>query len=624
MDKNSVTGMVLIALIFGVFYFINKPSAEEIEAQKRHNDSIAQVEAVAAEKAAEESSKKAQAMEEAKTSIPDSVLIQQKEKKYGMFASAIEGEEQFYTLENELIKVKLSNKGGKVYSVQLKEYTNYKEEALILFDGQDNVFGFGFNHNLRTLNTNDLYFEVDESKTNSSSIRFKVALSETEFLAFDYKLPSNSYMLDYNIVRNNINDLITTNTGGFDLKWETNLIAQEKGRKFEAQYSGVYYKYYQDVVEDMIGRSKKEELDTPVRWVAFKDQFFSSILIAKDRFLGGDVETTVHTEEEESPYIASNKAVLTIPIDGGAQDVKSFQFYFGPNKYKTLKQYEGLELQEVINLGWWIFGWINKAVVINVFNWLESSIASYGLIILILTILIKLVLFPLTYRSYISTAKMRVLKPQIDAINEKIPSDKAMERQQATMALYRKAGVSPLGGCLPMLLQMPILFAMFRFFPASIELRHESFLWATDLSSYDAIITWTGNIPLITKYYGNHISLFTLLMAATNIFYTKINQEMTQSSAQMPGMKGMMYMMPVMFMVFFNQYASGLSYYYFVSTLITIIQTIVIRRFVDEEALLAKLNANQKKPKKKSGFQARLEEMQRQQQLQQKNKKKKK
>ena len=623
MDKNSVTGMILIAAILGVFWWMNKPSEEQIAEQKRLRDSIAQVEAAKdVELAAQAKRQEEQAVAEA--AEPDSVRQQKMTSKYGLFAGFVEGENKFYTLENDLIKVKIASKGAKVYSVELKEYTNYQEEPVVLFDGDRNVFGFNFTHNLRNLNTNDLYFDIDEAASNDSTLRFKLKLGEGEFLAFDYKLPADSYMLDYKIVRSNIDDLVTSNTGGFELQWKTDLIAQEKGRKFEAQYSGASYKYYQDEVERMLGRSKAEEVVTPVKWVAFKDQFFSSILIANDRFLGGNIETQIYAEEESKAYIATNNALLTIPGEGGAQAVNAFSFYFGPNKYKTLKQYKGLELQEVIDLGWWIFGWINKAVVINVFNWLESSIASYGLIILILTLLIKLVLFPLTYRSYISTAKMRVLKPQIDAINEKIPADKAMERQQATMALYRKAGVSPLGGCLPMLLQMPILFAMFRFFPASIELRHQSFLWATDLSSYDAIVTWTGNIPLITQYYGNHISLFTLLMAATNIFYTKINQEMTQSSAQMPGMKGMMYLMPVMFMVFFNQYASGLSYYYFVSTLITIIQTIVIRRFVDEEALLAKLNANQKKPKKKSGFQARLEEMQKQQQLQQQRNKKKK
>lgn len=315
----------------------------------------------------------------------------------------------------------------------------------------------------------------------------------------------------------------------------------------------------------------------------------------------------------------SATSMVAVPFTGN--DDLGFNFYFGPNDFKALKPYEDLGLRNLVYLGWGFLRYINLGVI-EVFHFFEGFISNYGLIILLLTILIKLILFPLTYKSYISTAKMKVLKPQIEEINNRIPKDKAMERQQATMALYRKAGVNPMGGCLPMVLQMPILFAMFQFFPASIELRGESFLWATDLSSYDAIISWTGDIPLITKYYGNHVSLFTLLMAATNIFYTRINQEMTQSSQQMPGMKGMMYMMPVMFMIFFNNYASGLSYYYFVSTLITVGQTLFIRRFVDEKALLAKLKANQKKPVKKSKFQQRLDDMQKQQKAAARNRKK--
>jgi YidC/Oxa1 family membrane protein insertase len=395
--------------------------------------------------------------------------------------------------------------------------------------------------------------------------------------------------------------------------------AQEKARTAETQYSGVYYKFFQDEVDNISGnRSSSEDLRTPLKWVAFKDQFFSSVLIASQNFGGGYVETEV-IEDEKSPFLRINQAELALPFRFVEDDEASMQFFFGPNHFYTLRSYEGLELHEILPLGWGIFGWINRYAVIPVFNFLEGFIGNYGIIILILTILIKIVLFPLTYKSYMSTAKMRVLKPQIDEINERIPKEKAMERQQATMALYRKAGVNPMGGCLPILLQMPILIAMFRFFPSSIELRQESFLWASDLSTYDSIL----DLPFTIPFYGDHVSLFTLLMAVTNVVYTRINQEMTQSSAQMPGMKGMMYLMPVMFLFFFNSYASGLSYYYFISTLITIGQTVLIRQFVDEKAILARLKANQKKPAKKSKFQARLEEMQKQQAQLQKGKGKK-
>ena len=315
--------------------------------------------------------------------------------------------------------------------------------------------------------------------------------------------------------------------------------------------------------------------------------------------------------EEFSKYLKKFNVNISLPFDGGTDEKVEFAFYYGPNQYSVLKEIqinkdEDLNLTRMIPLGWGIFGWINRFAIIPLFNFLGGFFTSYGLIILLMTVLIKLVLFPLTYKSYASSAKMRVLKPQIDAINEKISKDKSMERQQATMALYRKAGVNPMGGCLPMLLQFPILIAMYRFFPASIELRQQPFLWATDLSSYDSIFDLPFTIPM----YGDHISLFTLLMAVSMIFSTKLNSSQMQgANAQMPGMKMMMYMMPVMMLLWFNNYSSGLSYYYFLSNLITVGQTIIIRRFVDDKAVLLKLNENKKKPKKKSKFQTRLEDM---------------
>jgi YidC/Oxa1 family membrane protein insertase len=611
MDKNSVTGMVLIAIIIGAFMWWSQPSEEEKAAQERYQDSMQQVEL---NKQLETIS--LQEKEKAENAVPiqdgtiaDSIVQEQLNNKYGVFADVVSGENQFYTLENNKVKITLSNKGAKVYSVELKDFKTFEGKPLILFDGDENIFGFNFFHNNRILNTNNLYYTVDQSTKSSTSLSFKLTIGENQYMAFNYSLPADSYMLDFNIEQKGLNDLIQSNRGGFDLDWDVNILPQEKGRKNEIQYSGTYFKYDLDEVDDITGKSAEETFRTPIKWVAYKDQFFSSILIAKENFSSGSTSLKIYDEEENSPILSTNKTELVIPYEGGEHNIKSFQFFFGPNKFKVLKQYKELDLKEMINLGWGIFSWINRYVVIPIFNWLEGSIASYGLIILILTLLIKIVLFPLTYKSFMSSAKMKVLKPQIDEINKKIPAEKSMERQKATMALYSKAGVSPLGGCLPMLLQMPILFAMFRFFPASIELRQESFLWATDLSTYDSILDLPFNIPM----YGDHISLFCLLMSVTNIFYTKMNQEMTQSTSQMPGMKGMMYMMPVMFLVFFNNYASGLSYYYFISTLITILQTVLIRRFVDEEAILAKLNANQKKPKKKSGFQSRLEEMAKQQ-----------
>ncbi len=620
MDKNSVIGIVLITLILGAFYFINKPNAEQQKAQQKYQDSLRQVElATQKEALTKENTADSNDITTEETNEPDSIVQQKMQEKYGLFSNAVTGENKFFTIENELLKITFSEKGGKVYSVELKDFKTFDQKPLILFDGNQNVFGFNFFHNNRVFNTDKLYFTVDKSAKSDSTLSFKLAVSEDEYMRFNYKLPKDSYMLDFSIEQKGLDNIIQASNGGFDLNWNLDVLAQEKGRKNEIMYAGMYYKYDEDKVDYTKGKSGDETFRTPIKWLAYKTQFFSSVLIAKNNFTSGSASIEIINEEQNSPYISKNKAELVIPDAGGNYNVNDFQFYFGPTKYKILKHYKGLDFTEMIPLGWGIFGWINRFAVIPIFNFLEGFIGNYGIIILLLTIIIKLVLFPLTYKSFLSTAKMKVLKPQIDAINEKIPKEKAMERQKATMALYNKAGVSPLGGCLPMALQMPILLAMYRFFPAAIELRQESFLWASDLSSYDSILDLPFSIPA----YGDHVSLFCLLMAITNLVYTRMNQEMTQSSAQMPGMKAMMYVMPIMFLGFLNNYASGLSYYYFIATLITIIQTIFIRRFVDEEALLAKLNANQKKPKKKSGFQARLEEMAKQQQLAQKNKNKK-
>jgi YidC/Oxa1 family membrane protein insertase len=485
-----------------------------------------------------------------------------------------------------------------------------------LFDGDDNKFGFPFTHNTRVFNTNDLYFNL--KLQNDTSIVYELASQAGESLSFIYELPKNEHMARFMVQTQKLGHLIATPRGSMDFFWDMKMPSFEKGRSFEQQYSGVFYKFFKDEV-DWLSETKtdSEDLRTKVKWVSFKSQFFSSVFIANDAFASGNVSSTF-IEDETSPYLKLNHAELAVPVDLTVDQKYEFSFYFGPNRFYTLNGYgKDLELNNLIPLGWGIFGWVNRYAVIPVFNYLERYISSYGIIILLLTLIIKLFLFPLTYKSYVSSAKMKVLKPQIDEINERISKDKALERQQATMALYKKAGVNPMGGCLPMLLQMPILIAMFRFFPASIELRQESFLWATDLSAYDSILSLPFNIP----FYGAHVSLFTLLMAITNVVYTKMNAEMTQSSNQLPGMKTMMYMMPVMFLFFFNSYASGLSYYYFISTLITIGQTVLIRQFVDEKQLLAKIHAHQKKPVVKSKFAMRLEEMAKQKNQQSSRKK---
>ena len=604
MDRNSLIGFSLIGLILVGFYFLNKPNEEEIRRIQHERDSIAHV--VQLEQKMREAQ---QAMNESPVQLGDTLSA---EAKYGEMAPLLVGTEEIITISNDLIDVSVSTKGGRIKSVNLKEYLTHDKKPLLLFDGDESDFNFTFFTNSnRQVATGDFYFKVAENTTNADGSKMLVLASEMadgKAFEFIYTIAPESYKVDFNFRIKGIEQVLSRTQGAIDLEWRVKMRQNEKGADFERRYSGLYYKYYQDEVEHIAAtKSGSESLTTRVKWIGFKDQFFSSVLIADEFFLSANVEQK--KLEDQPGYLSEMSSTIAIPV----QDDMKFSYYFGPNHYKTLKR-TGHDLQEMINLGWVGFSWVNKWLVINVFNWLEKYIGNYGLIIIILTLIIKLIIFPFTYKSYISTAKMRVLKPQIDEIQSKIPKEKAMERQQATMALYKKVGVSPLGGCLPMVLQFPILIAMFYFFPASIELRQESFLWATDLASYDSIYSWDTYIPILSNIYGNHISLFTLLMSVVNLFYTRINSEMTMSSQQMPGMKTMMYLMPIMFLFLFNNYSSGLSFYYFLSTLITVGQTFLIRRFVDEDAILAKLEANKKKPVKKSRFQEKLETIQKQQQ----------
>ena len=607
MDKNQIIGIGLIGLIMVGFYHFTKPDQVELARQQQQRDSIAALQPAPQAERTYKASEATPLAQEAEASADYN------QTKFGEFANFVGGEEQFYILENEQIKVTLTNKGAKVYSVQLKEYLTFDKKPLILFEGEESTFNFNFFSNSnRQISTEDLHFNV--ARSSSSALDFVIDLADGKQMKIAYKLPTEGYMLSTSIDGKKLEQIIPRSQTSLDLTWKQDIRQVEKGRDFEKRYSGLYYKYYEDAVDFIRGGSdKSEQLATSVKWLAYKDQFFSTILISNTAFSSASIDQKENIKEG---YTHTMQSDISIPINGENID---YQFYFGPNKYKLLRGL-GMDIDKLVDMGRGPIRWINQYLVINVFNFLERFIGNYGLIILLLTIFIKLIVFPFTYKSYLSTAKMRLLKPQIDEINAKIPAEKSVERQQATMGLYKKVGVSPLGGCLPMALSMPFLFAMFRFFPGSIELRQESFLWATDLASYDAIVSWTREIPLLSKFYGNHISLFTLLMAITNLVYTKINQEMTASTSAMPGMKGMMYMMPIMFLFMFNQYSAGLSYYYFISTLITIGQTVFMRRMVNEDALLSQLNANKKKPKKTSKFQARLADMQKQQQQAKKKK----
>ena len=443
------------------------------------------------------------------------------------------------------------------------------------------------------------------AKDDTVSLEMRLPVdSAGAYIQYTYTIHPDRYLMDVSL---RMNDMEEHRTDNVQLNWMIKSPQQEQNRQNEQNYSSLYYRYFEGDVEKFKLRSKKELQDvnetTKIHWVAYKDQFFSSVLIAdKLPFEGGYMAYERLPESHKN--LARFSAELPIPYDRTNDFVLPMHFYFGPNNFKALKRI-GFHLQDLVTIGGSVIRWINAFVIIPIFNFLGNFISNYGLIILLLTLIIKLALLPLTYKSYMSQAKMRALKPEIEEINAKIPKDKAMERQQATMALYKKAGVNPMGGCLPMLLQMPILYAMFRFFPTSIELRQQSFLWAHDLSTYDSIL----HLPFTIPMYGDHVSLFTLLMTVSTILSMRMNSATTGTESAMPGMKGMMYVMPVMFMLILNNFSAGLTYYYFLANLITLGQNVIFKQFVDEEELRRKLHARKAKPGKKSGFQKRLEDM---------------
>ncbi len=632
MDRNTVIGFLLIAGIMVGFTLMNKPSEEELFKKQRYNDSIAlvQQQAVALQAKQDSLQKLTNGTEEIQVS--DSVIDNLRKDTFGDFGVSSAGEEEFYTLENKVLKLIVSNKGGRVYSAELKNYKAQEEKPLILFDNEESSLNYTLvTNNNRVVKSSDLYFtkigEIEKDNEGNQTLALRLLTDQEDaYIDFTYTLKADDYMLNYEVKANNMNKVMPMSINSLEMSWKSDVRQQEKGRTFEERYSALYYRYLAGDLENL-SQSKNDQktVNNNIKWIGFKDQFFSSVLIADKYFFASSFRSDVMNEK--SGYLKSYSAEMSVPFDLTGKEPTGFRYYFGPNHYKTLSDYDKnvakedkLYLKELISLGWAIFGWVNRFFVIPMFNFFGKFINNFGIIILLMTIVIKIIISPLTYKSYMSSAKMRVLKPEIDAINARIPADKAMERQKATMDLYSKMGVSPMGGCLPMLLQMPLLIAMFSFFPAAIELRQESFLWAKDLSSYDAILSWQGNIPLLSSIFNNHISLFAVLMTITSIFSTKIMSNTTTVSDQ-PGagmMKWMMYIMPVFFFFMFNSYASGLTYYYFLSSLFTVLQTAAIRATINDEKLLAELREKSKvrakNPKKKSGFMERLAKMQQEQQ----------
>lgn len=647
MDKKSIIGIAVVALLFFGFAYLNtqeqKKYQEEMAAWQAYQDSVAlatrpvapAADSVALTAGGQDPEQAAEAARERRVAALGEYL-----------AAARDAEEREFVVENDVMAVTFSTRGGQIRDVLLKDYTKYAPRGernipVSLMDPATARFDLSFfvKNGLNNVKVNTMEYvftpsAVETTDDGARAVRMRLPISETaaleyEYLIYDTKAPARDYLVDFDVRLVNMAAEMANQTS-IGIDWSNTSYQNERGFKNENMYTTVAYRFPgESSIEElsMSDEERSKEITTSVNWVAFKQHYFSSVFIAPQNLSYADVGFT--TVQPGSGYIKDFSARMTVPYTAQTTGY-DFAFYFGPNEYSILKKVgdtdaaDGdLYLERLIPLGWGIFGWINRWCVIPVFDLLRNYIPSFGIIILILAVLVRLVISPLTYKSYVSMAKMRLIKPQVDELAKKYPKQEdAMKRQQATMELYKKAGINPMGGCIPMLIQMPILIAMFRFFPASIELRGQSFLWAGDLSSYDSVL----NLPFSIPFYGDHVSLFALLMALSTFGYSYYSYQQTASSQpQMAGMKFMMlYLMPLMLLFWFNDYSSGLCYYYLLSNLLTIGQTLIIRRMVDDTKIQAIMQANaaRKSNGKKSKFQQRYEELLRQQEAQQRAKRK--
>lgn len=611
MDKRSIVGLVLIFLIVIGFSYLMRPSKEELAAMRAKQDSVARAEARRDSALAEHQRRYAAEQDSARgadeAAMRDSVWGQQQETKTTV-------------LENNLIRLELSSLGGQIASVQIKGYKTYSGDSLFFVGSGDSKLGYEFNTGQQDVHTADLHFTRVEgadpapalSEGQEGVVTYRYKTGDDAWIEYRYALGYNTHRVQFTTVFHNVDNYIQPQRGYIDMSWAMHSRQQERNVEKEREYTTISYALSNDDFEELNARKKEaqeEHVKTSVGWIAFKQQFFAGFLVCDKGF---DEALLRMNSNSDSGYVRDFETRLMFPLSGVNDHRMDMAFYFSPTHYKTLKAYDkGFE--KVVPLGGWLVSWVNKYVIINLFDWLNSFITNYGVIILLLTLFIKIIVFPLTFKTYRNQAYMRVLKPKIDEINAKYPKkEDAMKKQQATMALYKKAGINPMGGCLPLLIQMPILIAMFRFFPASIQLRQKSFLWADDLSSFDSIL----DLPFSIPFYGSHVSLFTLLMGASMLISGMISfAQSANSNQQMPGMKFMtVYMMPLMMVMWFNNYSSGLSYYYFLTNVITIAQTVIIRKTVDGQKVLKRLEANSGKKVKKGGFMERLEKLQREQQ----------
>ena len=648
MDKKSIIGIAVVAVLFlGFAYFNSQQQKEYLEqkaAYEAYVDSVAAAARAAAPVADSLASGNGVQAEVAAAEAAAAVRERQVETLGESLTAAREAEAEEFIVENDVMAVLFSTRGGQIKGVTLKDYTQYgprgkRDRKIEMMDPATARFGLSFylKNGLKNVpvNTLDYVFtaqpvvgEVDGAK--SVVMRLPVAEGaylEYRYLIYDTEAPERDYLVDFDVRLVNMAPEMANQTQ-IQIDWANTTFQNEKGFQNENMYTTLSYRFPDETSIEELGMSegaKSKNISTQVNWVAFKQQFFSSVFIAPDNVSYANL--AFDTAAPESSLLKTFTAQMGVPYTPQTEGY-DFAFYFGPNKYSILKKIgepggADIYLERLVPLGWGIFGWVNRWCVIPVFDFLRNYIGSFGIIIFILVLLVKLVISPLTYKSYVSMAKMRLVKPQIDELAKKYPKpEDAMKKQQATMELYKKAGINPMGGCIPMLIQMPILIAMFRFFPASIELREQPFLWADDLSSYDSIV----NLPFSIPFYGDHVSLFALLMAVSLFGYSYFNYQQTASSQpQMAGMKFMMvYMMPIMMLFWFNSYSSGLCYYYLLSNIFTIGQTLVIRRMVDDNKIHAIMQANaaKKSKGKKSKFQQRYEELMRQQEAQQRAKRK--
>jgi len=605
MDKNTFTGLFLIMVIMAASFYFMKPSDADLKKEKlqQHLDSIKTGKttkgAITPSKFVDTATSKA-----AVNKPVDSAVLK------SPFGAATAGSEKLIVLQNKDIIVKLSTLGGKVYSVELKNFKTFDKKPLILFEGDKNQFGFNFTAGNNSINTDKLYFTSSANALNisgndSSSVTMRLSYSPTQYIDYIYSLKGTGYKLGLTVKPTGLDEVIS-NSGTLDLFWTANVRKQEMSMQQERQYSSIYY-YNEDGDNNDVGDRKDDTKDFPnvkTKWISFKQHFFSSVLISNNGF--GKAQLAVTTDT--SDHVDITRMTAGLRLTRSPDNTFPLLFYFGPNEYQILKA-QGYDLQTQISMGWGPLKYINQFAVLPVFNFLKQFGWNYGIIIFVLTIALKLFLSPLTYKSYLSMAKMRVLKPEMDEIKTKVGEDNPTLLQQEYLKLYKKAGVNPLGGCLPLLIQMPIVIAFFRFFPSLFELRGQSFLWMHDLSTYDSILT-LPNLPFI----GNHLSLMCVLMTISTLIYTYFNNQISGATGQM---KYIGYITPVIFLGALNSYPAGLNYYYFLANMMTFLQQYIIRLMVDDKKIHAQIQENKKKPevkKKTGGFQARMEEMMRQKQ----------